>query len=110
MANKLNIPSIVGTNIEGIPFGMIVFLQALESAMHTVDDNVVYKDSVSVVIPPPRIRALSAQGQGFSVQGTNLASGDDYNVLVQNCKAILEDNIALRELVSQLVEQLRGTK
>ena len=108
MATRLNVPSIVGLNIEGIPFGMVVFLQAVQDALNTVDQNVVYEDAVTVNVPSARIRALSSQGQTFSVQGTNLASGDDYIVMRRDMQTMLEDNLALRETVNTLVNQLRG--
>lgn len=108
MARKLNVPSIVGLDLGNTPFGMQVFLQAVQDALNTVDNNAVYKDSVSLVIPPTAIRAASAQGQSFSINGTNLASGDDYVVLVQNFKTLLADHNSLREQVNTLTQQLRG--
>jgi len=107
MGKKLNIPNVTGLNIEGIPFGVVVFLQAVHDALNTLDNNAVYKDSVTVVVPPSRIRAKSAQGQSFSVSGVNLASGDDYAALIRDFQTLLEDHIALRGLVNTLVEQLR---
>lgn len=108
MARKLNVPSIVGLDLGNMSFGVQVFLQAVQDALNTIDNNVVYKDSVSLAIPPTTIRAASAQGQSFSVNGTNLASGDDYVVLVQNFKTLLADHNSLREQVNTLTQQLRG--
>lgn len=109
MSKKLNVPSVVATNTEGIPFGTIVFLQAVEDALKTVDNNVVYKDDISVNIAAPRLRAISAQGQAFSVSGVNLASGDDYSTLVQNVRIMLEDLNGLRAEVTALKSSLKGS-
>lgn len=108
MGKKLNVPSVAG-NIEGIPFGATMFLQAVQDALNTLDNNVVYKDAVSVNIGPPKLRAIGAQGQAFTVEGTNLASGDDYAVLVSNVKTMLEELNALRTQVSTLISQLQGS-
>lgn len=108
MATRLNVPSIVGLNVEGIPFGMVVFLQAVQDALNTVDQNVVYKDTVNINVASPRIRALSSQGQSFSVSGVNLASGDDFAAMRRDMQTMLEDNLALRETVATLVSQLQG--
>lgn len=108
MARKLNIPSVAG-NIEGLPFGVTVFLQAVQDALNKLDDNVVYRDSVTVNITPPKLRALRAQGQSFSVSGTNLASGEDYATLVIDVKTILEDLNALRSEVNNLKTQIKGS-
>lgn len=109
MARKLNIPSVVGLSTEGLPFGITVFLQAVQDAFNVVDNSVVYKDSVNVNITQPRLRAVSAQGQGFSVSGVNVASGDDYAVLVSNVRTILEDLTTLRNQVNTLKDQIKGT-
>lgn len=109
MSRKLNIPSVTGLNIEGVPFGVVVFLQSVQDALNTIDSSVVYKDDVTVNISAPRIRALSAQGQAFSVSGVNLASGDDYAVTISNLRTILEDLNALRSEVTQLKNQLKGS-
>lgn len=109
MGKKLNVPSITGLNIEGIPFGVIVFLQAVQDALNTVDSNVAYKDDITVSVPATRIRARSAQGQTFTVSGTNLASGDDYLVLVRDFQTLLEDHNALRQTVADLRNQIKGS-
>ena len=108
MSNKLTIPSVVGLDTKDMPFGNIVFLQAVEDALKTVDNNVVYKDAVQVVVPQPRIQAKSAQGQAFSVSGVNVASGDDYAVLVSDFQALLTSHIELSRTVNSLVRQLQG--
>lgn len=108
MARKLNIPSVVGLNIEGMPYGMIVFLQSIQDGMITLDNNVVYKDTIKVQPPAQSIKAKAAQGQAFSISGLNLASGDDYAVLVQDFQKLLTDHLALRDAHLALVEQLKG--
>jgi len=109
MGNKLNVPSVTGLSIEGLPFGLVVFLQAVQDALTTVDNNVVYKDSVAVNVNPPKLRATRAQGQAFSVSGVNLASGDDYAILVSDFRTLLEDFNALRSEVKQLKDQVKGS-
>ncbi len=109
MAGKLNLPSVVGLSTEGLPFGITVFLQAVQDALNVLDRNTVYKDSVTVNIGSPKKRALSAQGQTFSVANTNLASGDDYVVLVSDVRTMLEDLNALRNEVTTLKNQIQGT-
>lgn len=109
MARKLNVPSVTGLNVEGIPFGMIVFLQEVQNSLNTIDNNVVYKDDVSVNIGQPKLRSMRAQGQAFSISGVNAASGEDYITLVSDVRAILEDLNALRAEVSQLKTQIKGS-
>lgn len=109
MSKKLNVPSVMATNTTGIPFGTVVFLQAVEDALKTVDNNVVYKDDVNVNIAGPKLRAISAQGQAFSVSGTSVASGDDYINLVQSVKVMLEDLNGLRAEVTALKNSLKGS-
>lgn len=109
MGRKLNVPSVTGLNIEGVPFGVVVFLQSVQDALTTIDNNVVYKDDITVNIGSPKLRALSAQGQTFSVSGVNVASGDDYVAHVVNSRTILEDLNALRAEVTQLKNQIKGS-
>ena len=108
MSNKLNVPTVAG-NIEGLPFGATVFLQAVQDALTTLDNNVVYKDSITTNIGNPKLRAISAQGQAFSVSNTSLASGDDYAALVRDVKVMLEDLNSLRTEVTAIKNQLRGS-
>jgi hypothetical protein len=109
MSRKLNVPSVTGLNFESMPYAVVVFLQAVEDSLKIVDNNTVYKDDVTVNIGTPRIRALRAQGQAFTVSGTSLASGDDYATLVSDTRSILEDLLSLREEVKRLKEQVKGT-
>lgn len=109
MAKKLNVPSVTGIDTGNLSYGVNVFLQSVQDALNVVDTNTVYKDSVNINITNPRLRAISAQGQAFSVNGTSLASGDDYAVLVGNVKTILEDVNQLRAQVAELVKQIKGT-
>lgn len=109
MGKKLNVPSVTGLNIEGIPFGVVVFLQAVQDALNTLDNNVVYKDDITVNIGQPKLRAITAQGQTFSVSGVNVASGDDYVASVTNNRTMLEDLNALRAEVNQLKNQIKGS-
>jgi hypothetical protein len=109
MAKKLNVPSITGMDTGNLSYGVNVYLQSVQDALNTLDVNTVYKDSVSVNITNPRLRALSAQGQAFSIGGTSAASGDDYAVLVSNVKTMLEDLNSLRTQVADLVKQIKGT-
>lgn len=108
MAEKLNVPNVVSVVGEDTSFGMTVFLQAVQDALGVLDDNVVYKDSVSVNIPSPRLRASSAQGQSFSVSGVNLASGDDYAVLVAEHKLLREEFNNMLTVLTRLVSQIKG--
>lgn len=109
MANKLAIPSIVGLNTEGMPLNVIVFLQAVEDALKTIDNNVVYKDQVTVNPPNPTITAATAQGQAFSISGVNVASGDDYAALVSNVQSLIFSHGQLATAFKALTDQMRGT-
>lgn len=109
MAKKLNVPSITGMDTGNLSYGVNVYLQSIQDALNTVDANAVYTDAVSVNITDPKIRALTAQGQAFSVSGTSLASGDDFATLVSNVKTMLEDLNLLRTQVADLVKQIKGT-
>lgn len=109
MGKKLNVPSVTGLNIEGVPFGVVVFLQAVQDALNTIDNNTVYKDAVTVNIGTPKLRAIRAQGQAFSVSGVNLASGDDFATLVTDTRTMLEDLNTLRVEVNQLKSQIKGS-
>lgn len=108
MSKKLNVPTVAG-NIEGLPYGATVYLQAVHDALNVLDNNVVYKDELNVTVPPTRIRARSAQGQTFSVSGVNLASGDDYIVMLRDFQTLLEDHNALRQQFSDFVAQVKGS-
>lgn len=109
MAKKLNVPSITGMDTGNLSYGVNVYLQSIQDALNTVDANAVYTDAVNVNITEPKIRALTAQGQAFSVSGTSLASGDDFATLVSNVKTMLEDLNLLRTQVADLVKQIKGT-
>lgn len=109
MGRKVDVPSTSGLNIEGIPYGMVVFLQGVRDAINTMDANVVYRDDITVNVTNAKQRALTAQGQAFSVSGTNVASGEDYVNLVGNVRIMLEDLNALREEVKQLKSQIKGS-
>lgn len=108
MANKLNVPNILGLSTGNTAPGTLIFLQSVQDALNVVDNNTVYKDSVRVTIPASTIRARTAQGQTFSVSGVNVASGDDYVALVQNFEALLQSHLKLLEAVDTLTEQLKG--
>ncbi len=109
MGKKLNVPSITGLDTGNLSYGVNVYLQSVQDALNVIDSSTVYKDSVTVNITNPRLRAISAQGQAFSVSGTSLASGDDYAALVSNVKTMLEDLNLLRQQVADLVNQIKGT-
>lgn len=109
MSKKLNVPSITGLNVEGMPYGVIVFLQAVQDALNTLDSNVVYHDDVTENNATPNLRAVRAQGQAFSVAGTSVASGEDYYALVQDVKALLQDFVSLRTELNNLKKEIKGT-
>ena len=109
MAKKLNVPSVTGLNVDGLPFGIIVFLQNVENALNTIDENVVYKDAVTLNVQSPKIRAITSQGQGFVVSNTNLASGEDFGKLVTDVRSILEDLNGLRVELNTLKNQIKGS-
>lgn len=108
MGRKLNIPSVLALNTEGMPQSTVVFLQAIQDALNVVDNNVIYSDTVQVTPPTPRIQRKTAQGQAFSVGGTTLASGEDFGALVNDFDLLLQDHLALRKAFSDLVTELRG--
>ena len=108
MANKLVIPSVIGLGTEGLPFSTVVFLQAVEDGLKTVDNNAVYKDAVNITVPASLIRAKSAQGHTFSVSGASVASGEDYAALVNDFQALLQSHLQLQQAVVTLVRQIRG--
>jgi len=106
---RLVVPSILGINTEGMPFGTVVFMQAVQDALNTLDNNVIYKDAVTQEISAPRIRASSAQGQAFSVAGVSLASGDDYAALVSDFQALVQGYVTLVQEVTALKNQIKGS-
>ena len=108
MAGKINIPSVVGLSTDGIPYSMIIFLQAYEDALKTLDNKSVFRDGINTVVPAPRIQKKSAQGHAYPVGGTLLASGDDYGMLVNDFEALLQSHLDLRQTVDQLVKEVRG--
>lgn len=107
MRSRLALPSIVGLNIEGLPYGVVTYLQGVHDALNVLDRNVLYKDAVDTVVQPPRITAISAQGQAFSVSGTSVASGDDFATLVRDVKVMLEDLLRLRQAVEDMANKLQ---
>lgn len=108
MAGKLNVPSAISLNTEGLSFSTVVFLQAVQDALSVVDNSVVYRDVVQTVVAPPRIQRATATGQSFSVAGVNLASGDDYAALVSDFNSLLQSHISLQQSVDTLTKELRG--
>lgn len=108
MGRKVNLPSVTGLNMEGVPYSTIVFLQAVQDNLNNVDASAVYADQIRVAAPPITIRAKSAQGQALTVSSVNVASGDDYAVLVQDFERLLQSHLQLREVVDALIKQLKG--
>lgn len=108
MAKKLSIPSVATTDTAGIPLSTKIFLQAVETGLATLDNNVVYKDGITVPTPTSGLRAISAQGQGFTISSVSVASGEDHATLVSDVKALLQSHLQLQQTVSSLIEQLQG--
>lgn len=108
MSNKLSIPSVTALSDEKLSFGATVFLQAVEDGLKILDDNAIYKDAITVTVPKPTIKAISAQGQGFSVSSVSVASGDDYAVLVSDVKALLQTVLQQQTTIENLTKQLQG--
>lgn len=109
MANRIAIPSVVGLDTEGVPLNVVMFLQAVEEALKTLDNNVVYKDQVTVNPPSPLINATSAQGQAFSISGVSVASGEDFGALVGNVQTLIQSHGQLATAFKNQVDQIRGT-
>lgn len=108
MARKVSLPSVTSLNNEGLPFSTVMFLQAVEDGVKTIDDKVVYRDSVTVNPRASLIRSGSAQGQAFSISGTNVASGDDYVALISDFRLLLQSHLQLQQDFTTLVSELRG--
>jgi hypothetical protein len=108
MAGKVSIPNVVGLGIEGIPHGLTVFLQAIQDGVTTIDTNVIYTDRVRAQAPEPTIRTKTAQGNAVSITGYNVASGNDYVLLVNDFDRLLQSHLALLAAFNALVEQLKG--
>jgi hypothetical protein len=66
MGRKVNLPSVTGLNMEGIPYATTVFLQAVQDNMINIDNAAVYKDQIRAAAPTPTIRAKSAQGHALT--------------------------------------------
>lgn len=109
MAKKVSLPSVVGLNTEGMPLNVVTFLQAVEDGIKTIDDKTVYKDSITIQPPAPLITAVGAQGQAFSISGVNVASGEDYAVLVSNVRQLVQSHAQLAQAFQTFVNQTRGT-
>ena len=108
MSKKLNVPNILGLSTGETAPGILVFLQSVQDALNVIDDNVVYRDALRTAAPTPTIRQLTAQGQTYSVSGTDVASGVDYQNLVQNFRALLDSHLKLSDAFSALLEELKG--
>lgn len=106
--NRLNLPNVTGLDLTGLPNGLIFFLQATQDALNTLDNGVLYKSDVTVPNANPFSRAASASGQSFTVNGTVVASGDDYAQAVQDIKALRADVNRLYEMFADLAAQFRG--
>lgn len=110
MAGRLNVPSVLSLNTEGMSQSTLVFMQTVEDSLKTLDRNVVYSDTVTVDIPTAPIKALSAQGQAFDLTGVSVASGADYATLVSDVRAILQGQLQLESAVKTLATQIKGTQ
>lgn len=108
MASRIAVPNIATFDTQNLPFGAVVFLQAVQDGLKTIDEQVLYRDQVRVQPVVSRIRAKSAQGQAFSVSGVALASGEDYATLVRDFETLLNSHIDLVNAFNSLVDQIRG--
>lgn len=110
MARKIALPNIATFNTDGLPFGAVIFLQAVQDGLKTVDEKVVYQDDINIQEVTPRIRVKAAQGQAFTVGGAAIASGSDYGVLVRDFEALLNSHIDLTNSYNALIRQLKGNR
>lgn len=108
MATKLALPDIATFNTEGVPFGVVLFLQATRDGLNTIDRSVVYRDAINAARHTPRIRAKSATGQSFSISGAAVASGADHAALVRDFDLLLAGYIELSQQFNSLLDQLEG--
>lgn len=108
MPVKLSIPSVTAISDDNMTFGTRVFLQSVEDALKTVDNNVLYRDAVTAPATAIAPRAIAAQGQSFSISSVNVASGDDFATAVNDLRALLQSHIQLQQTVDTLIKQIRG--
>jgi hypothetical protein len=59
-------------------------------------------------LPAQQAKQITAQGQGFTVNGVPVPSLDDYTKLVQDMQSVISDVTALRQTIETLITQLRG--
>lgn len=67
------------------------------------------KSSVALrIAPEPSIRAVSAVGSGLTVGGAQVPSLADYQTLVRDVQALVNDVAQLRTTLNTLLQQLRS--
>jgi len=109
MAGKrLVIPSVSGIGMEGVPTGVVMFLQAVQDALSLLDSSVLYKTDADVNVQDMSLRGLAAQGQSAVVGGFDAASGVDFRQLVQETKALHADMQRLHAAVKELAAKVSG--
>ncbi len=59
-------------------------------------------------VPEPTAIALTAKGEGFTIDGERVAGLDDYGKLLVDVQKVIQDVELLRTYVNILVKQLKG--
>lgn len=68
----------------------------------------VLKGHITVNPPQQRLTQVTAQGNGFVVEGAKVVDQDDYIELIRNVQVLVQDVANLRATVELLITQLRN--
>lgn len=102
--------------LEGSSQARIAFDTQLKELVETLagqrgstNDAAITRGDVSIFVPSLTKTAPSAQGTVVqTTDGLILAQGADFLRLVDDMRAIIQDNVNMRNTIAQLVAQLKG--
>lgn len=115
MARFTAIPQIPATDISSWQYFTLTAIkenvELLTGTRGEVDgaSKALTKGSVAVTgAPEQRMKQVTAQGTGFTLEGATVPSLDDYALLVGNVQSLANDVASLRATLNALITQLRG--
>lgn len=115
MSRFAGIPSLPQIGVEDWQFRILgAMKQNIELLIGTRGEQdaasrAIVKSTVTITkAPEPTLRAVSAEGTGFSIGGAQVPSLADYQALVSNVQSLTNDVAVLRAAVNTLISQLRS--
>lgn len=111
MARSISNPPLEGSSLARITFDTQVkeLVEVLAGQRGSASEAAVIKGSISINVPNMTRTAPTAQGTVIqTADGLIMAQGADYLKLVEDMRAVINDNVNLRNTIAALVSQLKG--